>query len=173
MISKIFGAILILASSTSIGLCYKRNYFIYIRQLENFSSCLDILSNEISMSLNNFYDSISNTKNYASEYNYVFFENLLKMLQNSDGETISYIWSKCLEENVAFKIIYTKDDIKNFKEFGTLLTSVDTQIQLNNIKNLKNKIENKVDALKSKTEKVSVFGKLGIYFGVAIVIVFI
>lgn len=173
MIIKVLGAILILTSSTLMGFCYKRNYGIYIRQLENFSSCLDILSNEISLSLKNFYDSLCDTNNYASEYNHIFFDELLKMLQNSDGETISYIWSRCLDENATFKIIYTKDDMKDFKEFGNLLTSGDTQIQLNNINKLKNKIENKVDVLKSKNEKVSVVGKLGIYFGVAIVIILI
>lgn len=173
MLFKVFGAILILTSSTLTGICYKRKYSIYIRELENFSSCLDVLSNEISLSLKNLYDSLSNTNNYASEFNHIFFDDLLRMLQNSDGETISYIWCRCLDENITFKLIYAKDDINDFKEFGNLLSSGDTQIHLKNIKNLKIKLENKVNTLKLKKEKVSVIGKLGVYFGAAIVIMLI
>lgn len=173
MIFKICGAILITSACTLTGFCLKNRYLIYLNHLENFNLCLDILYNEISLSLKNMHDAFETICNHANGCNFNLFKKISTVSEMSDGNAISDIWLNCIEEDTSFKNIYDKEDVREFKEFGRSLGSPNIEINENNIKNLKNRINKKINIIKPKAEKMSVFGKLGFYFGIVIVIILI
>jgi len=170
MLLKIIGCVIVVISSSFLGYVLSRDCSRRPQELREMQSLLYMLENEISYLSNLLSDAFE--KIYKSSKYEVgeFFRCTVQKLENSSINA-SQAWEAAVKENIK-KTSLNKEDESILISFGKILGSSDMEGQIKNIeltlKQLKLQ-ENKAEQTKTKNE--SMYRKLGVLGGIAIVII--
>lgn len=169
---KLSGAIMIILSCSICGYLIRFRYAKRLESLNNINSCLSVIENEIRYMQNDIEKAFLKTIHIANDLNNKIFTSFLEKLNSSNGGQLSGIWSDAVE-TVRINSYYIKPDIEKIKKFGNILGCGDIETQLNNITSFRQDLKAQIQSAEEKYRQTGgLVGKLGIYAGILITIIF-
>jgi len=173
ILCKLLGCIFIFLSCSLAGYTLKNKTMLHVTDLENMISCMNVLENEIRVSLNDIITASSKVLEISNNTNTFLFEKLIDSAKSSDGQPISELWKKAVL-TISEQSFYSENDINILVRFGDVLGSGDAQTQIDNLRIFRTELSKALeDARKAATQKGALYGKIGVYIGVISVILLI
>ena len=170
MIIKLIGSLLVIGSSSLLGLYFAGRDDFRISDLTEWKKALLILRSEIAYSskpLAEAAEHIGKSRGPAGESFAAFADHLAR---RQAGE-VSAIWQSSIEQTEK-KSYLSREDNEFIKNFGGTLGSVDKAMQLNAIDLTIEYINNSIDNLRvSSSKNKKMYASLGILSGLLIVAV--
>jgi stage III sporulation protein AB len=168
---KLIASIMIITSSGILGHLIAKEYSKRSGQLKELQILMQIFENEIrflsSILVNAFEKMYKASKSEVKE----FFRDTIKNLECPGGYGAQEAWERAVRENIK-KTSLNKEDEEILLRFGNILGSTDKDGQISNIRHLISQLkiqEQKAEEMRKKNE--SMYKKLGLLGGIAIVIV--
>lgn len=160
--------ILLLFSSSYIGILVSKKYQNRVKELKEIKSLLTIFSTKIKLTyepIPQIFEEIGNKEN--SNISYIFKIAAKQMKELPAGEA----WNKAVEtKNTNLK----KEDIEVLKGLSSLLGKVDLEGQVNEIELVDTFLNSQIEKAEEESKKnVKMYKTLGITLGLAMVIVLI
>lgn len=160
--------IMLLFSSSYIGILISKKYQNRVRELKEMKSSLAIFATKIKLTyepIPQIFEELGNKEN--SNISYIFKTASEKMKELPAGEA----WIKSLEvQSTNLK----KEDIEVLKGLSNLLGKVDLEGQVSEIELVDNFIDRQIEAAEEESKKnQKMYKTLGVTIGLAMVIVFI
>ncbi len=172
LLIKLAGAIIVIFSCGVCGFAIRYGYSKRIKLLENMNSCLCVIENEIRYMQNDIEKVILKTIPVSEDLNKHIFNVFLDKLKKSDGEQLSSIWADAVESIKNYSY-YIRSDIVTLKKFGNILGCGDIDTQMNNISNFRLLITRQFEAATENYKRIGEHsGKIGVYAGVLVAIIF-
>lgn len=168
LIAKYIILIMLLFSSSYIGLLIAKKYQNRVNELKEMKSLLTIFSTKIKLTyepIPQIFEELGNKEN--SNISYIFKIASKEMKELPAGKA----WLKALDtKNTNLK----KEDIETLKGLSNLLGKVDIEGQVNEIQLVDNFLDTQIENAEEESKKSEkMYKTLGITIGLAMVIVFI
>ncbi|MCX7747493.1 MAG: stage III sporulation protein SpoIIIAB [Clostridia bacterium] len=173
MLLKIVGSILVICASSFLGFIVSKDYKDRPGDLRCLQGLLQIFENEISFLSSLLVEAFEKVSLSSGHRTGIFFHSTAVLLKSENQYTAGEAWEMAVRENVK-KTSLNKEDEEILVSFGKLLGNSDIEGQLKNIKLTVSQLkmqEQKAEELRKKNQ--SMYEKLGILLGIAIVIVLI
>lgn len=165
---RIFGIILILASSGVIGCYYSMLPKFRIDELSEMKKALNLLSGEIDFSISTLAEACESISEKINSPVKEVFNSFKKRLENKGK--LKCAWEEALEENRE-SLYLTKEDISFFKGFGLTLGQTEKRTQLKSIEQMQEYIEAEISEEKIKDSKNGrLYKSMGALIGMLIVV---
>lgn len=168
---KLIASIMIITSSAILGCSISREYSKRPGQLRELQILMQIFENEIrflsSILANAFEKLYKASKSEVKE----FFIGTIKNLESLGEYGAKEAWEKAVKDNIKNTSLNAEDE-EILLQFGNILGSTDKEGQISNIRHLMSQLkiqEEKAEEMRKKNE--SMYRKLGLLGGIAIVIV--
>lgn len=173
MIFKIIGALLVICSTSTIGIYFSKLDKYRIEDLEELQKAFTILKNQISFSfmpLPEAFQQISfRVKGEIAE----ILKETADLLEKKEGESAEQIWNIVWEKNKE-KTYFSKEDMDMLFSFGKAVGYLDRQQQISNIEIAVSYIEQTQQYLEKRAGKNSkIYRSMGILSGLLVAIVLI
>lgn len=165
---KYLTLMIILASTTYIGILISKKYLNRVKDLKEMKNALNIFSTKIKFT----YEPIPQTFKEISEkvkpnIANIFKESSKKMQNENAGKA----WEEALEES---NTSMTKEDIEVLKNLSNLLGKVDIEGQVNEVELVENFLDTQIELAEEEKQKyVKMYKTLGVTIGLAVVIILI
>ncbi len=165
---KYLTLMIILASTTYIGILISKKYLNRVKDLKEMKNALNIFSTKIKFT----YEPIPQTFKEISEkvkpnIANIFKESSKKMQNENAGKA----WEEALEES---NTNMTKEDIEVLKNLSNLLGKVNLEGQVNEVELVENFLDTQIELAEEEKQKyVKMYKTLGITIGLAVVIILI
>lgn len=173
IIFKIFGAVLIIASSGLTGLYFAYKPYYRKNDLNSLLTALEILENEINNYSSLIESSIQISDKLSDKNMSLIFSNLYEKLNEKNGEDIEKIWTSVINANKN-KLYLKNEDYDKIISLGRILSCFDKEIEIKNIELLKKYILTSIDEIDSEYLKnKKMFQSIGFLGGLIIVIALI
>lgn len=161
--------LLILLSSTYIGILISKKYTNRVKELKQMKNALNIFSTKIKFTYEPIPEMFYEISNKVEAQIGEIFKNASKKMKKNinAGEA----WKQALEEsNTNMK----KEDIETLKTLSNLLGKVDIEGQISEIELVNNFIDNQIEKAEEESKKnVKMYKTLGTTVGLALVILLI
>lgn len=170
---KLIGSLMVIASSSILGYSISKEYSKRTSQLRELQVLMQIFENEINFLSSVLVNAFENIYNMSRSEVREFFIGTIKNLEHNCGIGANKAWTKSVEDNVKNTSL-NKEDKEILLQFGSILGSTDKDGQINNIRHLIGQLkiqEQKSEEMRKKNE--TMYRKLGLLGGIAIVIVFL
>ena len=168
IIIKFALGIAIIICSTRLGVLLSKKYKYRLDELDEFQNEFKIIENKIKYTyqpLEEIFTDISEISTYEIKN---FFINVAKNIKAKGAEIA---WREGIDTS---ELSIKKEDKEVLKEFGTLLGKTNKEGQLNQINFTNELLERQVEKARKEREKNEImYQKLGLIFGVGLVIVLI
>ena len=171
MIIKIIGSILIISSSSFIGLLLSFDCIKRPNEIRMLQSMFHILLNEICFLSNLLKDAFDKVTIRNKSPVAVFFKDTIKNLDSNNNLTASMAWELAIINNIK-KTALNKEDGEILISFGKMLGTSDIEGQIKSINLLLEQLklqEKKAEQKKQKNS--SMYRNLGILGGLTIIII--
>lgn len=165
---KYLTLIIILMSTTYIGILISKKYLNRVKDLKEMKNALNIFSTKIKFT----YEPIPQifreiSKNVKPNIANIFEKSSEKMKNENAGEA----WRETLEES---NTSMTKEDIEVLKNLSNLLGKVDIEGQVNEVELVENFLDTQIELAEEEKKKYArMYKTLGITVGLAVVIILI
>ncbi len=167
-IIKYLTLILILSSTTYIGILISKKYLNRVKDLKEIKNALNIFIAKIKFT----YEPIPQTFNEISQKVKPNIANIFKEASKKmENENAGKAWEKALEES---NTSMTKEDVEILKKLGNLLGKVDIEGQVNEVELVENFLDTQIELAEEEKQKyVKMYKTLGVTIGLAVVIILI
>lgn len=167
-IIKYITLILILSSTTYIGILISKKYLNRVKDLKEMKNALNMFSTKIKFTYEpipqTFKEISQKTKPNISK----IFESVCKKM---DTQNAGKAWEEALEES---NTNMTKEDIEVLKNLSNLLGKVDIEGQVNEVELVENFLDTQIELAEEEKQKyVKMYKTLGVTIGLAVVIILI
>ena len=168
LIIKLLIGVGIILCSARIGIIYSKKYVYRLNELDEFKNNFKIIENKIKYTyepLDEIFLQISEITDYQISH---IYKNISENIKKEGAEKA---WKKEIEE---CKLCLKREDKEALKEFGVLLGKTNKEGQINQIQFVNSLLERQIEKAKKDKEKNEILSKkLGIVFGVMLVIILI
>lgn len=167
-IIKYITLILILSSTTYIGILISKKYLNRVKDLKEMKNALNMFSTKIKFT----YEPIPQTFKEISQKTKPNISNIFKnVCEKMNTENAGKAWEEALEES---NTNMTKEDIEVLKNLSNLLGKVDIEGQVNEVELVENFLDTQIELAEEEKQKyVKMYKTLGITIGLAVVIILI
>ncbi len=167
-IIKCLTLILILSSTTYIGILISKKYLNRVKDLKEMKNALNMFSTKIKFT----YEPIPQTFKEISQKTNPNISNIFKnVCEKMDNQNAGKAWEEALEES---NTNMTKEDIEVLKNLSNLLGKVDIEGQVNEVELVENFLDTQIELAEEEKQKyVKMYKTLGITIGLAVVIILI
>lgn len=165
---KYLTLIIILASTTYIGILISKKYLNRVKDLKEMKNALNIFSTKIKFT----YEPIPETFKEISQKVKPNIANIFKeSSEKMKNENAGKAWEEALEES---NTNMTKEDIEVLKNLSNLLGKVDIEGQVNEVALVENFLDIQIELAEEEKQKyVKMYKTLGVTIGLAVVIILI
>lgn len=165
---KIILGIAVIACSTQIGILLSKKYVYRLDELDELKNNFQIMENKIKYTYEPLEDIFSEVAEISS---FSVRELFMKTARNIKQKGAEKAWKDEIKEaDLSLK----KEDKNILKEFGNLLGKTNKEGQINQIQFVNTLLDRQIEKAKEdKTKNETVYKKLGLIFGIGIVIVLI
>lgn len=165
---KIILGIAVIACSTQIGILLSKKYVYRLDELDELKNNFKIMENKIKYTYEPLEDIFSEVAEISS---FSVKELFMKTAKNIKQKGAEKAWKDEIKEaDLSLK----KEDKNILKEFGNLLGKTNKEGQINQIQFVNTLLDRQIEKAKEdKTKNETVYKKLGLIFGIGIVIVLI
>ncbi|NMA83822.1 MAG: hypothetical protein GX962_08165 [Epulopiscium sp.] len=168
---KIIGSLLIIATSTLIGMYFVKRQSYYIEDLHALNKGLTILEREIHYAKSPLPAALEQIGMRLETSVSLFFTETAKELNKRTGKGIFAIWKEVIEKNLPYTYL-TQEEQKLLFSFGKTLGYLDRDMQIKNIALIQAYLEEQIQqATMYKNQQARLYQRLGILGGLLIVIV--
>lgn len=170
IIIKYIELILLLITSTFIGIIYSKKYAKRLDNLTEIKNALIILRNKIKFTYEPIPDAFEDISSNFKDGIKTIFDDASKQMKNKSASTA---WEESIDKNA--KNIFLKDeDLKTIKKLSKMLGNTDIDGQVNNIDLVVELLNNQIkDAQTEKAKNEKLYKTLGISVGLTLVIILI
>lgn len=167
-IIKYITLILILSSTTYIGILISKKYLNRVKDLKEMKNALNMFSTKIKFT----YEPIPQTFKEISQRTKPNISSIFKnVCEKMNTENAGKAWEEALEES---NTNMTKEDIAVLKNLSNLLGKVDVEGQVNEVELVENFLDTQIEIAEEEKQKyVKMYKTLGITIGLAVVIILI
>lgn len=167
-IVKYLTLILILSSTTYIGILISKKYLNRVKDLKEMKNALNMFSTKIKFT----YEPIPQTFKEISQKTKTNISNIFKIAyEKMKTGNAGKAWEEALEEA---NTNMTKEDIEVLKNLSNLLGKVDIEGQVNEVELVENFLDTQIELAEEEKQKyVKMYKTLGITIGLAVVIILI
>lgn len=167
-IIKYITLILILSSTTYIGILISKKYLNRVKDLKEMKNALNMFSTKIKFT----YEPIPQTFKEISQKTKPNISNIFKSAyEKMNTGHAGKAWEEALEES---NTNMTKEDIAVLKNLSNLLGKVDVEGQVNEVELVENFLDTQIEIAEEEKQKyVKMYKTLGITIGLAVVIILI
>ena len=167
-IIKYLTLILILSSTTYIGILISKKYLNRVKDLKEMKNALNMFSTKIKFT----YEPIPQTFKEISQKTKPNISNIFKnVCEKMNTENAGKAWEEALEES---NTNMTKEDIEVLKNLSNLLGKVDVEGQVNEVELVENFLDTQIELAEEEKQKyVKMYKTLGITIGLAVVIILV
>jgi stage III sporulation protein AB len=170
MIIKLIGSIIIIITTTALGMVYAKSKVDRVRQINSFISAFNMLEIEIKFALSLLPDAfIKIAKSYDKKIGEIFGYTANKILEYKINACEA--WCEAINKKLP-DLCLTNDDKDILMTLGSSLGEIDGESQIKNIRLIVERLKNqmtKAEEDKQKSEKL--FKNLGILSGLTLVII--
>ncbi len=160
--------VLILWTSSSIGIIYSKKYQNRVNELKDFKTALNMLKTKIRFTNDPLKECFADISKSVTSKTANIFSNTCTYMEKYDVTTS---WNKAINDT---ETNLTKEDKKIINMFGRLLGKTDLDGQLNEIELSLNFIETQIETAEVENSKsTKLYKSLGIITGIGIIIVLI
>ncbi len=172
MILKFVGFLLVLVSTTLIGVYFGSKESFRVMDLREFKKALIILKSEIEYLNSPLLEAMQNVSVKTQvPINQIFIDMSKKMFCLGDDD-IYTVWKESVSNNIK-KTYLKNDDIDLFLGFGKCLGHHDKKLQINNIRFAIEQIDERIEILnKEALKSKKMYNSIGILSGILICIIF-
>ncbi|MBE5927563.1 MAG: hypothetical protein E7270_11465 [Lachnospiraceae bacterium] len=171
---KIVGIILIIASTTLLGIKLSDNLRYRIEELEELKKLMIMLRGEIMYNVASVSEGIRRIKPRSSKVFNKMLDKVIEELSEHNGKVFADIWSQGVAELEKKTHSFKKSDIDRLIQFGNDFGTAHKDIQLKSFDMYIEELENTIsDARKKNTENSKMYKSLGILGGFVIVILIV
>ena len=168
IIIKTILAIAIIACSTRLGILLSRKYKYRLETLDEFKNEFKIIENKIKYTYQPLEEIFSEIADISSYEVKKLFEDVAS---NIKAKVAELAWKEGIDKA---DLNIKKEYKESLKEFGTLLGKVNKEGQLNQINFTNELLDRQIEKAKHEREKnETMYQKLGVIFGIGLVIVLI
>ena len=174
-IIKCLTLILILSSTTYIGILISKKYLNRVKDLKEMKNALNMFSTKIKFT----YEPIPQTFKEISQKTNPnisnIFKNVCEKMDNQNaGKALEEALEEWLEALTMESTNFTKEDIGVLKNLSNLLGKVDIEGQVNEVELVENFLDTQIELAEEEKQKyVKMYKTLGITIGLAVVIILI
>lgn len=168
---KIIGSIMILVSSTLVGLLTASKFKIRVQQLKEIRGNFQMIETEIFYTATPIIEVMEKVSKQSQKPLSNIYDDIAKKLKKREGESLGSIWKRVFEKRKDYTG-FTKDDLETINFFGSILGTTDRLSQVKNAKLVQSqliKLEEYAEKDFIRNEKL--FKNLGILLGLVIVII--
>ncbi len=167
-IIKYLTLILILSSTTYIGILISKKYLNRVKDLKEMKNALNMFSTKIKFT----YEPIPQTFKEISQKTKPNISNIFKnVCEKMNTGNVGKAWEEALEES---NTNMTKEDIEVLKNLSNLLGKVDIEGQVNEVELVENFLDTQIELAEEEKQKyVKMYKTLGVTIGLAVVIILI
>lgn len=171
MIFKIVGCILIIASSTGMGLFFSNDIKCRIDDLKELRKLIALLRGDIRYANTPLPEAVSSIARRHHGNFEPFFNKVSKKLHELSGLTFPSIWKEAVDLELADTSL-TKKDKLHLIQFGENLGYLDKEMQMNTLDLYISQLEDEItDLSKTLKEKSYLYNSIGIMAGIFISII--
>ena len=171
---KIVGIILIIASTTMLGIKLSDNLRYRIEDLEELKKLMIMLRGEIMYNVACVSEGIRRIKPKSARVFNKMLDKVIEELAEHNGKAFTDIWREGINELDKSSHSFIKNDIDRLIQFGNDFGSAHKDIQLKSFDMYIEELENTIsDARKKNTENSKMYKSLGILGGFVIVILIV
>ncbi|WP_026487548.1 hypothetical protein [Caldanaerobius polysaccharolyticus] len=171
MILKLIGSIIVLFSTTLMGMVLARNYKLRLSSLKDIHRCLEYLMSQIVYVHTPLPEAFVNTAAIASKDVAPIFRGVVAVLENEENCSIGQAFIRALDEA---NLPLDREDIKIIEHLANNLGCTDVENQVRSFKLALSEISRQEEvALKLKEKNEKVFKEIGFLSGAIIVILLI
>jgi stage III sporulation protein AB len=168
---KIIGCILVIASSTGMGLFFSNEMKCRIEDLKELRKLIALLRGDIRYANTPLPEAISSIARRHSGSFEPFFSGVSTKLHELSGLTFSDIWKEAIEKKLVSTSL-TKRDKLQLAQFGENMGYLDKDMQLNTLDLYISQLEDEIsESSKTAKEKAYLYNSLGIMAGIFISII--
>lgn len=168
LIVKVILGVAIIICSMRIGMLLSKKYKFRLDELDEFKNEFKIIENKIKYTyqpLEEIFSEIAEISTYEVK---AFFKSVADHIKVKGAE---FAWKENIQ---SAELSIKKEDREVLKEFGTLLGKINKEGQLNQINFINELLDRQIDKAKLEREKnETMYQKLGVIFGIGLVIVLI
>lgn len=170
---KITGCVLIITSSTGMGLMLGNEIKRRIEDLKSAKTIALLLRGDIRYAHTTLPEALENVaKRHEGRYT-KFLNKVSKELKSYQGVSFSQVWKKAMETELD-KTALSKKDREDWLAFGEQLGYLDKDMQINHIDWYITQVEeNMKEVTDDAKDKIKLYRSLGILFGILITILVI
>lgn len=173
MLIKALGSVLIMISSTLIGLLMAGKYKTRVQQLKGIQSHFQMIETEIFYTATPIIEVIEKLSRQSQQPLSNVYEEINKNLKKKEGESLGTIWENAFERQKNYTQ-FIKEDLEVIYFFGNILGTSDRQSQIKNAKLVQSQLKKLEEyAEKDWVKNEKLFRNLGILSGISIVIILI
>lgn len=165
---KIILGIAVIACSTQIGILLSKKYVYRLDELDEIKNNFKIMENKIKYTYEPLEDIFSEVAELSS---FSIKELFIRTSQNIKQKGAEKAWK---DEIKSADLSLKKEDKNILKEFGNLLGKTNKEGQINQIQFVNTLLDRQIEKAKEdKSKNETVYKKLGLIFGIGIVVVLI
>lgn len=165
---KIILGIAVVICSTQIGILLSKKYVYRLEELDELKNNFKIMENKIKYTYEPLEDIFSEVAEISSFSVKELFINTAKNIKQKGAEKA---WKDEIKES---DLSLKKEDKNILKEFGNLLGKTNKEGQINQIQFVNTLLDRQIEKAKEdKSKNETVYKKLGLIFGIGIVVVLI
>lgn len=173
MTLKIFGSIMIIASSYQIGNFFANRYITRSKNLQDLITAFINLENEILFKASPLSEALFNCSKITNKNISEFLQKVSEDIGRKSGISTKEIWYHNIM-SFKEKLCFEDSDADIIKSMGATIGTLDTDVQMNSLqlcqKNLNNALQN---SFQNSTKYVKIYKNAGILIGIFISILFI
>ena len=169
---KIFGAVLLIFSTSKVGMNVASSVEKRIDELRELRNIMILLMGEIDYDMSCSWQAFMNISDKVSEPYREFLKRVSKEAEEMKEDSFAKIWEKHLD--VVGKKIKDEEDVKRFKDFGHDFGYKHKEVQISAIKMYINELDIKIEELrKDVNAKMRIYRMLGVMTGIFLVILLV
>jgi stage III sporulation protein AB len=171
LVFKIIGCIMVIASSTGMGLFFSNEMKCRIEDLKDLKKMISLLRGDIRYANTPLPEAISSIARRHNGSFESFFSSVSSKLHELSGLTFSDIWKDAVEKEL-MNTSLTKKDKQLLIQFGENLGYLDKDMQINTLDLYISQLEDEINEIsKTAKEKTYLYNSLGIMAGIFITII--
>lgn len=170
MLLKLIGSLMVICASSLIGCALAKDLKARKQELRQLQGQICMLENEIRYMSNPLADAFEKIAESNSGKTAAIFQKAAEIMKNEAGASASDAWKRAVEACISHTSL-NKEDEKIIKSFANMLGGSDTEGQLKNIRNFIGMLERQQKNADERCSSTApVYRKLGVLFGITIVI---
>lgn len=170
---KFIGAILVIASSTGIGLYFSMMTRGRVKDLKMLKKDIYLLRGDIRYGNTPLPESIAMLSRRSNDRFKLFFGTIAMEIEKLDGLTFVEIWDKGIQTALGDTFL-NETDKENLKRLGDTLGFMDQDMQIKSIDLFIEQLEEELaEAIRTEKEKTRLYNLLGVLCGIFITVVLI